>query len=170
MPYTLEEAFEIVQRFNDTIIIKTAIDVKLEEAIEKKNAFLDDEREAPEGFERHYWPEETIAFLEENEGEVGIISLDNDLQGDSPEQEGVEVMRQLRDKVVLEGFTPPDVLVFHTQNPRAREEMLNCARDVIKYYELNQKGENPHLLSKADAELSREDVYASLFSGPDQER
>ncbi|MEC9291223.1 MAG: cyclic-phosphate processing receiver domain-containing protein [Pseudomonadota bacterium] len=170
MPYTPEEAFKIVQRYDDTVIIETSGDVTLEEALEKKCAFLDDERKEPEGFERHYWPEETIAFLEENEGEVGVISLDNDLQGETPEQEGVEVMRQLKDKVVHRGFTPPDVLVFHTKNSEQKPEMIRLARTVIKYHDLNQRGENPHLISKEETEVSKEELYTSLFSEPDPER
>lgn len=46
------------------------------------NIFLDDCRKTPEGFNRTYTVEETIALLEKcrDEGiEVNILSLDNDL-------------------------------------------------------------------------------------------
>ncbi len=177
MPQTFEDVFNKIQLFDDTVIIETGSNIDIEtlfpQANDKPCAFLDDDdelRQTPEGFERHYWPEETIAFLEIHKDNVGIISLDNDL-GDPPGgREGVHVMEYLRDRVVLHGDTPPDILVFHSQNPRAREKMVACAREVVKYNALNLKGENPHLLSREEAALSKEDSYENLFNEIDPER
>lgn len=81
--------------------------------------FLDDVRDAPEGWTRTYWPDEAIALLET--GEVKEISLDHDL-GDDTRGTGYDVVLWIEEAVVLRGFTPPKIFV-HSANVPARARM-----------------------------------------------
>lgn len=60
--------------------------------------YLDDERQAPEGWYRVYWPEEAIALL--NKGDVTEISLDHDL-GDDAHGTGYDVVLWIEEAVLL---------------------------------------------------------------------
>ena len=46
---------------------------------EKINIYLDDVRQAPGCFIRTYTVEETIGLIQRHNGNIGIVSLDNDL-------------------------------------------------------------------------------------------
>jgi hypothetical protein len=70
--------------------------------------FLDDERPAPEGWVRVYWPSEAIALLET--GRVIKISLDHDL-GDDAKGTGYDVVLWVEEAVRLRGFVPPRMQV-----------------------------------------------------------
>lgn len=90
--------------------------------------WLDDEREAPEGFLRFYSSDKLIQHLRQvtrYDGILGVrsnleeISLDHDLGGDDT---GMKVLQYL-----VESNTWPKVLTIHTANPPARENMLRAA-------------------------------------------
>ena len=82
--------------------------------------FLDDERSAPEGWVRVFWPDEAIALLQT--GQVREISLDHDL-GDDARGTGYDVIVWIEEAVLLRGFVPPRMGV-HSANPAARTRML----------------------------------------------
>lgn len=88
------------------------------------NIFLDDCRETPEGFNRTYTVEETIALLEKcrDEGiEVNILSLDNDL-GEGM-KEGRKVVDFLDRYHFLNNFPLPREVRIHSSNAPARMYM-----------------------------------------------
>ena len=93
--------------------------------------FLDDVREAPEGWVRVYWPEEVIALLES--GNVTEISLDHDL-GDDAHGTGYDVVRWIEEAVITRNFTPPRIIV-HSANTAARERMLQGIAVIQREYE-----------------------------------
>ncbi len=82
--------------------------------------FLDDVREAPDGWHRVYWPAEAIALLET--GSVTDISLDHDL-GDDARGTGYDVVAWMEEAVVTRGFKPPR-MVIHSANPVGKDRML----------------------------------------------
>ncbi|MFW6122293.1 MAG: cyclic-phosphate processing receiver domain-containing protein, partial [Petrotogales bacterium] len=60
--------------------------------------FLDDEREAPPGWERVYWPDEAIELIKT--GNVEEVSLDHDL-GDDEKGTGYDVIKWIELSVAL---------------------------------------------------------------------
>ncbi|WP_112477836.1 cyclic-phosphate processing receiver domain-containing protein [Vibrio variabilis] len=96
--------------------------------------YLDDERTAPEGWKRVYWPEEAIELLQS--GEVEEISLDHDL-GDDTLGTGYDVVVWIEEQVIVNRFKPPKILV-HSANSSARIKMemgisniyANAVRDL----------------------------------------
>lgn len=96
--------------------------------------YLDDCREAPDGWVRTYWPEEVIELLKT--GKVTEISLDHDLgdhfgrpAGIEKERTGYDVLVWLERMVATDGFKPP-VIHIHTANPVA-EQRMKVARENI---------------------------------------
>jgi len=93
--------------------------------------WLDDVRDAPEGWVRCYWPDEVIAFLQE--GDVAEISLDHDL-GDIPagyceaERTGMMVLHALEKMQ----FNNPDLVLpiihVHSANVVAAKRMKEVIR------------------------------------------
>ena len=81
--------------------------------------YLDDEREAPEGWVRVRWPEEAIELLKT--GHVTEVSLDHDL-GDDEHGSGYDVVLWIEEAVARGGFVPPRIEV-HSANPPARAKM-----------------------------------------------
>ena len=81
--------------------------------------FLDDERDAPEGWVRVRWPGEVIELLKT--GKVTDLSLDHDL-GDDGRGTGYDVVLWIEEAVATGGFVPPKVDV-HSANPSARAKM-----------------------------------------------
>lgn len=81
--------------------------------------FLDDERVAPEGWVRTFWPEDVIALLKT--GKVTELSLDHDL-GDDAHGTGYTVLLWLEEQVFVHGMLPPLIHV-HTANVSARLKM-----------------------------------------------
>lgn len=81
--------------------------------------YLDDEREAPEGWIQTRWPDETIELLKT--GEVTELSLDHDL-GDDERGTGYDVVLWVEEQVATEGFEPPAMNV-HSANSSARIKM-----------------------------------------------
>ena len=104
--------------------------------------FLDDERQAPEGWRRVHWPQEAINLLET--GQVTEISLDPDL-GDDQRGTGYDVILWLEEAVRLRGFVPPRIHV-HSANAAARTRMLAGVKSIQRaYQDLNR--EAPHTSS-----------------------
>lgn len=91
--------------------------------------FLDDEREAPDGWIRAYWPYEVIDLL--HTGAVTEISLDHDL-GNDERGTGYSVLVWIEEQVVLHGMTPP-MLHVHSANSSARLKM-NAAIESIRQH------------------------------------
>jgi len=81
--------------------------------------YLDDVREAPDGWTRVRWPDEAIELLKTNE--VTHISLDHDL-GDDARGTGNDVLLWIEQAVLLENFIPPSIAV-HSSNTSARLKM-----------------------------------------------
>ena len=99
----------------------------------KVNVFLDDIREAPSGFIRTYTVDETIKELEENNGNVGILSLDNDLGLGLPE--GYFVLDWIEEQAMTNpNFIMPDIIKIHSKNVAAkiRMERIKKRLDEIK--------------------------------------
>ena len=81
--------------------------------------FLDDEREAPEGWVRINWAEEAIQLLKT--GKVDEISLDHDL-GNDERGTGYDVILWIEEAVITKGYKPP-IISVHSANTSAREKM-----------------------------------------------
>lgn len=89
------------------------------ESCQPMKVYLDDEREAPEGWVRVYWPFQVIELLKT--GEVTEISLDHDL-GDDLRGTGYDVILWIEEAVYTEGFEPP-VIHIHSANSSSRQKM-----------------------------------------------
>ncbi|MEA1624787.1 hypothetical protein RPN16_24855 [Salmonella enterica] len=81
--------------------------------------YLDDERQAPQGFVRVYCPDEAIKLLQT--ADVTLISLDHDL-GDDERGTGYDVLLWIEEQVYLNGFKAPEIIV-HSANTSARKKM-----------------------------------------------
>ena len=81
--------------------------------------YLDDEREASEGWVRVRWPEEAIELLQT--GQVTDLSLDHDL-GNDERGTGYDVVLWIEEAVATGGFVPPRIVV-HSANAPARAKM-----------------------------------------------
>ena len=104
--------------------------------------FLDDERQAPEGWCRVQWPQEAIDLLQT--GQVTEISLDHDL-GDDQRGTGYDVILWLEEAVRLRCFVPPRVHI-HSANAAARTRMLAGVKAIQRAYQ-DLSREAPHTSS-----------------------
>ena len=84
-----------------------------------RRIYLDDERQAPDGWHQVRWPDEAIALLEQ--GGVTEISLDHGL-GDDERGTGYDVVLWIEETVATCGFRPPAMYV-HSSNSSARSKM-----------------------------------------------
>jgi len=91
--------------------------------------YLDDERQAPEGWHQVRWPEEAIELLEA--GQVTHMSLDHDL-GDDEHGTGYDVILWLEEALATRGFRPPHVVV-HSADSSAREKMEAGIRSIERF-------------------------------------
>lgn len=107
-------------------IPRTETDIVMSSAPMK--IYLDDIRDAPEGWIRAYWPSEVIALL--GQGGVTEISLDHDL-GDDQRGTGYDVICWIEEAVVARGFVPPKI-VIHSANPVGRERMLRGIEAILR--------------------------------------
>lgn len=89
--------------------------------------YLDDEREAPEGWYRCYWPDQVIRLLKKLC--VTHLSLDHDL-GDDEKGTGYDVLLWLEEQVVTKGFPPPKHITVHSANVSAREKMQKAIENI----------------------------------------
>jgi hypothetical protein len=95
------------------------------------NIFLDDDRETPPLFARTYTVGQTISMLIMHKGNVGILSLDNDLGIPGIENEGRKVVDFLEEQERGYGrnYWPQKVIV-HSGNSVA----MNYMNPVIERY------------------------------------
>jgi hypothetical protein len=91
--------------------------------------FLDDIRNAPEGWHRCYWPDEVIDLLKTKE--VTHLSLDHDL-GDDDKGTGYDVLKWL-ENAVYNGLVPLPEIEIHTANPAARKRMLAAVKSIYSH-------------------------------------
>lgn len=90
--------------------------------------YLDDVRDPPASFvlARNY--HEAIELLET--GEVVGISLDHDL---GEELTGYDVLKWIEEKVVVEGFCPPETMVIHSANPVGVQNMTRAIASIERF-------------------------------------
>jgi len=90
--------------------------------------YLDDIREAPEGWIRTKTVDETIDLLKT--GKVTHLSLDHDL---GPVLEvGSDVLTWIEFHVAKGVFTAPDYMYVHSANPPAKERMQRAIKRIRK--------------------------------------
>ena len=93
--------------------------------------YLDDVREAPDGWFRTLTAAATIRILEG--GRVTHLSLDHDL---GPEENGTgyDVLLWLEDQVYTQGFTPPKIWI-HSANCGAWNKMEQAVENIEAFVE-----------------------------------
>lgn len=98
--------------------------------------YLDDTRQAPEGWVRCYWPDEVILLL--LTGEVTELSLDHDL-GDDSRGTGYDVLLWMEETVVKNGFEggfiPPRIAI-HSANPVGRQRMSIAISMIYHHFKI----------------------------------
>ena len=96
--------------------------------------YLDDERQAPEGWTQCRWPEEVIRLLQSdlNHLQVTHLSLDHDLGDDV--RTGYDVILWIEEVVSMRWFYPPEIKV-HSANGPARLRMEAGIRSIANHYE-----------------------------------
>lgn len=92
--------------------------------------YLDDEREAPEGWIRVKTAHEAIQLLELNR--YDIVSLDHDLGTDhhTKPNNGYDVIEWLEEQILCNGYTPIPTIFVHTANPAARRKMTLTVSNI----------------------------------------
>lgn len=120
------------------------------------NLYLDDMRPTPEGYVRVYTAQDCIKFLQEHNGEIGVLSLDHDLgacndcmAGKTPEQwlaesnyqhmpncdhfgTGYTVCCWIEEQAVTNPeFVLPMQMKVHSANPVGRSRMQTV---IDKFY------------------------------------
>lgn len=96
------------------------------------NIYLDDERETPPGFVRTYGVKSTIELIKANNGEINILSLDNDL-GPGYE-EGRKVLDWIEEQAFNNTLKPIPHILIHTGNPGARDIMMRARYNAWQYW------------------------------------
>ena len=94
--------------------------------------YLDDKREAPEGWTQTYSAQATIWFLKSRA--VTHLSLDHDLGDEKVVGTGYDVLLWLEEQVLMHGFTPPKITV-HTSNEGARPRMEQAVENIEAFIE-----------------------------------
>ena len=89
--------------------------------------FLDDVREAPEGYVQAKDVRQAIDLL--ITGEVSEISLDHDLGDENVHGTGYGVLLWIENRVHTENWIPPKMII-HSANPPAREKMQSCIESI----------------------------------------
>ena len=97
------------------------------ERVEGIRVWLDDVRDAPDGWARVYTAYEAIALLEA--GGVVEISLDHDLGDDDANGTGYTVACWIEEAVALRGFDPPTIKI-HSANSVGRERMQRAIESI----------------------------------------
>jgi len=88
--------------------------------------YLDDERQAPNGWHRAFWPNEVIELLQTQN--VTELSLDHDL-GNDERGTGYDVILWIKEAVATSDFKPPTIHV-HSANLPARVKMEQGIRSI----------------------------------------
>ena len=92
--------------------------------------YLDDIRDAPEGWTKVETVEMAIQLLKM--GDVEEISLDHDL-GEN-RKTGYEVAKWIEKQVITKGFIPP-VIFIHSANPVGRKNIEAAIKRIRKFQE-----------------------------------
>ncbi len=92
--------------------------------------YLDDVREAPEGWIRTWLVRDTIQLL--RSGLVTHLSLDHDLGDEDVMGTGYDVLTWLEEQVMLHGFIPPEITV-HSANAGARPKMEQAIKAIENF-------------------------------------
>jgi hypothetical protein len=90
--------------------------------------YLDDERQAPDGWLLCRWPEEVIAHL--RTGQVVALSLDHDLGDVDDRRSGYTVLLWIEEQVATTGFVPPTEIRVHSANASAKQKMLLAIENI----------------------------------------
>ena len=95
--------------------------------------WLDDQREAPEGWVHVRTPEEAIELL--RGGEVEEISLDHDLGLDvgARERTGYDVLLWLEAEVAAGRARPPGAMLVHSGNVSAVKRMEQAIESIRRF-------------------------------------
>lgn len=101
--------------------------------------WLDDERPAPAGWTRCYWPEEVIALLVHHD--VQELSLDHDL-GDDARGCGHDVLLWIEERVATTHYRPPALRV-HSANPVGRRRMEAAIRQIARLRAARNEDDSP---------------------------
>lgn len=100
--------------------------------------WLDDVREAPEGWVRTYTAPQTIGLLQL--GNVEAMSLDHDL-GLRPEAgNGHDVLVWLEERVALGEMKAPADIRVHSANPVAVDRMEKAIESIRALERINEEG------------------------------
>ena len=100
-----------------------------------QKVWLDDERQAPEGWLHITSASAVIGMLKQ--GRVGEMSLDHDLGLEY--ETGYDVLTWIQEQVFVNNFKPPQIHI-HTANPVARQHMVNTLERIKILVEKNQDG------------------------------
>lgn len=96
--------------------------------------YLDDERTAPEGWIRCYWPHEVISLYKMYGSQIEHISLDHDL-GNDEIGTGRTFLEWLEEQMFHDANTHLPELTVHSQNPEGRKYMCMIIESIkrLKY-------------------------------------
>lgn len=94
--------------------------------------YLDDERETPNKYVRTYSVEETIELIKNNNGNIEILSLDNDLGSGC--EEGRKVLDWIEQQAFENTLLPIPHIIIHTANPVAEDMMMRVRFNAWKHW------------------------------------
>jgi len=97
--------------------------------------WLDDTREAPDGWIRAFWPDEVFSLC--NNYNIKTISLDHDL-GNDKKGTGYDVLLAVEKSVVENKLTKIPEIRIHTANPAARKRMEMALESIQLMVEENR--------------------------------
>jgi len=90
--------------------------------------WLDDTREAPEGWIRTFWPDEVFQLCRNYV--VDTISLDHDL-GNDERGTGYDVLSAIEEMVFANKLTDIPEIRIHTANPAAKKRMEQALDSIL---------------------------------------
>jgi len=99
--------------------------------------YLDDTRQAPEGWQRTYTIEETKNLLDTRQ--VTHLSLDNDLGSEDPKTEGYNVLNYLEKLVYFDSTFPIPIITIHSSN-EGRAPMMRMVARKLEFIRQQQLG------------------------------
>lgn len=96
--------------------------------------YLDDVRQAPEGWQRVYTAQQCIRWLNRNKGKVTHLSLDHDLglAGQGVIWTGQTVMNWIEREVNKDPSYPLPEITFHTANPVGKKNMEATYQAILR--------------------------------------
>lgn len=94
--------------------------------------YLDDLRPTPDGYVRTYTVEETIELIRQNDGQIEVISLDNDLG--TGFLEGREVAKWIEEQAFHGNIKMIPEIIIHSGNNVAQDEMKTARKNAYKFW------------------------------------